>query len=303
MAELYPLRDFELLDKGSEFNSMEILDLITENEPLASLPNTFYLLQDAIEDPNSDFAKIGKIISIDPALTVRLLKIVNSAFYGYRNQIETVSHALGVVGTEQLMQLVLATSVVGQFKGIPADMINMEYFWRHSVACGLIARAINEVNEDTDGERYFVAGLLHDIGRLVMCLKVPDQFRVAMNFARKSGDRWHKAEAKYFGFDHGSVGGALLRSWNLPKRLQESVAHHHRPSSSKKYSHEASVIFLADHISHEILDNSNDEFVRGEIDPTIWKKLNLKESIHKSIIKEKVYFQLEEVSQVFLQST
>jgi putative nucleotidyltransferase with HDIG domain len=282
---------------------MEIQDLISENEPLASLPNTFYLLQEAMEDPDSDFAKIGKIISIDPALTLRLLKIVNSAFYGYSNQIETVSHALGVVGTEQLMQLVLATSVVGQFKGIPKDMINMEYFWRHSVACGLVARTISEMNNETDGERYFVAGLLHDIGRLVMCLKIPDQFRIAMDFARNSGDRWYKAEAKYFGFDHGGVGGALLRSWNLPKRLQESVAHHHNPSAAKNYGHEAAVIFLADHISHEIIHGQDEENLRGKINPTAWKRLNLQEATHKPIIKEKVYFQLEEVSQVFLQTT
>jgi len=282
---------------------MEIHDLISENEPLASLPNTFYLLQDEVEDPNSDFARIGKIISMDPALTLRLLKIVNSAFYGYRNQIETVSHALGVVGAEQLIQLVLATSVVGQFKGIPKDMINMEYFWRHSVACGLVARTISEMSNETDGEKYFVAGLLHDIGRLVMCLKIPDQFRIAMDFARKSGDRWYKAEAKYFGFDHGGVGGALLRAWNLPKRLQESVAHHHNPSTAKSYSHEAAVIFLADHISHEIVHDQDEEHIRGEIDPSAWKRLNLQEATHKSIIKEKVYFQFEEVSQVFLQTT
>jgi putative nucleotidyltransferase with HDIG domain len=282
---------------------MEIQDLISGNEPLASLPNTFYLLQDAVEDSNSDFAQIGKIISIDPALTLRLLKIVNSAFYGYRNQIETVSHALGVVGTEQLIQLVLATSVVGQFKGIPKDMINMEYFWRHSVACGLVARAISEINSETDGEKYFVAGLLHDVGRLVMCLKIPDQFRIAMDFARKSGDRWYKAEAKYFGFDHGGVGGALLRAWNLPKRLQESVAHHHNPSAAKNYGHEAAVIFLADHISHEIVNDQDEDHSRGEINTSAWKRLNLEEATHKSIIKEKVYFQFEEVSQVFLQTT
>jgi putative nucleotidyltransferase with HDIG domain len=282
---------------------MEIHDLISENEPLASLQNNFYLLQDAVEDPNSDFVQIGKIISMDPSLTIRLLKIVNSAFCGYRNQIETVSHALGVVGTEQLMQLVLETSVIGQFKGIPKDMINMEYFWRNSVAFGLVARTISEMNNEADGERYFVAGLLHDIGRLVMCLKIPDQFRIAMDFARNSGDRWYKAEAKYFGFDHGGVGGALLRSWNLPKRLQESVAHHHNPSAAKNYSHEAAVIYLADHISHEIIHDRDDEHPRGEINPSAWKRLNLREATHKSIIKEKVYFQLEEVSQVFLQTT
>ncbi|MBC8282706.1 MAG: HDOD domain-containing protein [Nitrospinae bacterium] len=282
---------------------MEILDLITENEPLASLPNSYYLLQEAMEDPNSDFVQIGKIISVDPALTVRLLQIVNSAFYGYHNKIETVTHALGVVGTEQLMQLVLATSVVGQFKGIPADMINMEYFWKHSVACGLVARAIHEINNDDDGERYFVAGLLHDIGKLVMCLKIPDQFRIAMDFARKSGDRWYKAEAKYFGFDHGGVGGALLRAWNLPERLQESVAHHHNPVAAKNYAHEAAVIFLADHISHEIIDSPDGENPRCEVKPSVWQILHLQEGIHKSIIKEKVFLQLEEVTQVFLQTS
>jgi len=152
-------------------------------------------------------------------------------------------------------------------------------------------------------EAEFGAGLLHDIGRLVMCLKIPDQFCIAMDFARKSGDRWYKAEAKYFGFDHGGVGGALLRSWNLPKRLQESVAHHHNPSAAKNYGHEAAVIFLADHISHEIVHGQDEEHSRGEINPAAWKRLNLQEATHKSIIKEKVYFQLEEVSQVFLQTT
>jgi HD-like signal output (HDOD) protein len=99
---------------------------------------------------------------------------------------KTVSHALGVVGTEQLMQLVLATSVVGQFKDIPNHMTNMEYFQRHTVTCKLVARTISEMKNETDGERYFVAGLLHVIGRLVMYLKVSDQFRIAMDFARKS---------------------------------------------------------------------------------------------------------------------
>ena len=80
---------------------------------------------------------------MDPSLTLHLLKIVNSAFYGFRGEIESVCHAMGVVGTEQLMQLVLATTVVEQFEGIPKDLMDMKYFWKHSVACGLSARAIN----------------------------------------------------------------------------------------------------------------------------------------------------------------
>ena len=95
---------------------------------------------------------------MDPSLTPRLLKIVNSAFYGFRGEIESVFHAMGVVGTEQMMQLVLATTVVEQFKGIPKDLVDMEYFWKHSVSCGLAARAIHQACGEYNGGKYFFGG-------------------------------------------------------------------------------------------------------------------------------------------------
>jgi HD-like signal output (HDOD) protein len=280
---------------------IDIHDLVNENEPLASLPNTFYKLREVVADPACDFDDISEIISIDPSLTLRLLKIVNSAFYGFRGEIDTVSHALGVVGTEQLMQLVLATTVVGQFKGV--DMIDMDYFWKHSVACGLSARAIHQARGEYDGERFFVAGLLHDIGRLVMCLKAPDQLRVVLDFAQKSGDRWHMAEAKYFGFDHGAVGGALLRAWSLPKSLQEAVAHHHFPASAKNFPLEAATIHLADNISHQIVAESDNSDNRVSNEKGAWDAVQLSEEVHLEQIIEQVATQLEDVSQIFLQTT
>ena len=131
---------------------IDIQDLINENEPLASLPNTFYKLREVVDDPGCDFDDIAEIISVDPSLTPRLLKIVNSAFYGFRGEIESVFHAMGVVGTEQLMQLVLATTVVEQFKGIPKDLVDMEYFWKHSVSCGLAAELFIKHVENTIGK-------------------------------------------------------------------------------------------------------------------------------------------------------
>jgi putative nucleotidyltransferase with HDIG domain len=279
---------------------IDIHDLINENEPLASLPNTFYKLREMVDDPSCDFDDIAGIISIDPSLTLRLLKIVNSAFYGFRGEIETVSHALGVVGTEQLMQLVLATTVVRQFKGI--DMIDMGYFWKHSIACGLSARAINEARGEHDRERFFVAGLLHDIGRLVMCLRAPDQLRIVLDFARKSGDRWYKAEAKYFGFDHGAVGGALLRAWHLPERLQEAVAHHHFPSSAQNFPLEAAIVHLADRISHTIVIGSDSHAENCLHEKGLWDAVQLSEDLHLQQIIEQTEAQLEEVSQIFLQT-
>ncbi|MBT3922026.1 MAG: HDOD domain-containing protein [Nitrospina sp.] len=281
---------------------IDIQDLISANEPLASLPNTFYKLREVVSNPNCDFDDIAEIISLDPSLTLRLLKIVNSAFYGFRGEVETIPHAMGIVGTEQLMQLVLATTVVGQFKNIPKDMVNMEYFWKHSVACGLAARAINEVREANEGESIFVAGLLHDVGRLVMCLKVPDQLKIVLDFAKKSGDRWYKAEAKYFGFDHGGVGGALLRTWNLPKKLQEAVAHHHFPASAKNYPQEAAIVNLADRISHHIVLDSDHDSQNFSSEKEAWDAVQLSEDFHLPQILEQTISQFEEVSEIFLQT-
>jgi HD-like signal output (HDOD) protein len=282
---------------------VDIEDLISENEPLASLPNTFYKLREVVADPNCDFDDIAEIIGIDPSLSLRLLKIVNSAFYGFRGEVDTISHAMGIVGTEQLMQLVLATTVVGQFKGIPKDMVDMDYFWRHSVACGLSARAIHQARGEHDGESIFLAGLMHDIGRLVMCLKVPDQLKLVISFAQKSGDRWYKSEAKYFGFDHGGVGGALLRAWGLPKKLQEAVAHHHFPSSAKNFPIEAATINLADRISHQIVLDPERNIEQFSYEKSSWDAVQLSEDTHLQQIIEKTEIQLEEVSQIFLQTT
>ena len=280
---------------------IDIQSLIGANEPLASLPNTFHKLQEVIADPDSGFDDIAEVIYVDPSLTLRLLRIVNSAFYGFRGEVETIYHALGIIGTEQLMQLVLATTVIGQFKDIPKDMMDLEYFWRHSVACGLSARAIQEARGEQDGEVLFVAGLLHDIGRLVMCLKAPDQLKVVISFAQKSGDRWYKAEAKYFGFDHGGVGGALLRTWGLPVRLQEAVAHHHFPASAENFSLEAATVHLADRISHQIVSGSDDPIKKLLLDKNVWDAVHLSEDLHLQQIIEKTEEQFEEVCNIFLQ--
>ena len=281
---------------------IDIQDLISKNEPLASLPNTFYKLREVVADPDCDFDDIAEVISVDPSLTLRLLKIVNSAFYGFCGEIETISHALAVVGTGQLMQLVLATTVVEQFKGIPKDLMDMKRFWKHSVACGLSARAIHQARGEHDGESIFVAGLLHDIGRLVMCLKVPDQLKLVIDFAGKSGDRWHKAEAKYFGFDHGAVGGALLRAWNLPKKLQEAVAHHHFPTSADNFPQEAAVVHLADRISHQIISGPDHDMEEYAYEKSAWDAVQLSEDLHLQQIIEQAEAQFEEVSQIFLQT-
>ena len=154
-----------------------------------------------------------------------------------------------------------------------------------------------------DGEIFFVAGLPHDIDRLVMCLKAPDQLRVVLDFAKKSGDRWHKAEAKYFGFDHGAVGRALLRAWNLPKISQEAFAHHNFPTSAQNFPLEAATVHLADNISHHVVAEPDSDDNRFCTEKCSWEAVQLSEDLHLEQIIEQVETQFEDVSQVFLQPT
>ncbi len=281
--------------------AMEIDELIKGSEQLATLPEIYYQLNEAIHDPDCTFDDIGEIISIDTSLTARLLRIVNSAFYGFSSQVETVSHALTIIGTDQLTQLVLASSVMTRFKGIPGDLVNLEKFWQHSLACGLASRALATLGGEYNVERYFVAGLLHDVGRLVMCLKIPDQVREIVERAQRNGQPLHEEEQRALGFDHAELGGRLIKSWFLPERLEEAVMHHHEPQKAANFPEEAAIVNLGNSIAHAMGLGESGETVPPALNPKSWETIGLPESLYLAMVKDKVEQQFEDVVQVFFQ--
>lgn len=281
---------------------MNITELIQGDNQLATLPEVFYKLNAAIEDPGCTFDDIGEIISIDPALTARLLKIVNSAFYGFSTQVETITHALTIIGTDQLTQLVLATAVMNQFKGIPGDLLDVNSFWRHSITAGLAARSIAALSGEYNVERFFVAGLLHDVGRLVFCLKAPDETAEILNNAEASQKPLYEEEQAVFGFDHAELGGQLLKEWKLPERLIEGVACHHFPQKALSHPEEAAVVNLADAIAYSLRLGSSGETFVPVMEPKSWESMGLPESLYLPMIKDKIDQQFEDVVHVFLQT-
>jgi len=132
-------------------------DLIGEEDEIVfSLPKIYFELREALNDSDKTFQDLGDIISFDPALSARLLKIVNSPFYGFPSKIDTISHAISIIGRDQLTDLALATLVIYQFRGIPNSLFNMEKFWRHSIACGVTARSIAEFRSEKNAERFYL---------------------------------------------------------------------------------------------------------------------------------------------------
>jgi HD-like signal output (HDOD) protein len=280
---------------------MEIQELFSADVQIPSLPDVYYKFKEAMDNPEGSFEEISDIIATDPGLSVRLLRIVNSAYFGFPSKIETISHAIGVVGLEQLNNLVISTVIMERFKGIPDSVMNMDSFWRHSVACGLAAKIISSHSGEVNTEKFFVAGMLHDIGRLIIALTVP--FNILSVFMRCKSENisLHESEKDIMGFTHADIGKHLLKTWGLPVFLQEVVGDHHQPGKNPNFAKEASIVHVADHIVNTLtLGDSGESPFPFPMNQTAWKKLELRisrEGLGKEISKD-----INSTLQVFLQA-
>ncbi|PIQ96593.1 MAG: phosphohydrolase [Nitrospinae bacterium CG11_big_fil_rev_8_21_14_0_20_56_8] len=209
-------------------------------------PTIFFRLQNALANPNTSFKEFSVIIEKDPALTVRLLKIVNSPMYGFSEEVQTIEHALNIIGTEQLSELALATSVARQFTGIPRGLVDMDSFWRHAMGCGLAARFIAQQRKQENLESYYTAGMLQNMGSLILFQKFPQQCVEIMRRCRETKEQIFDVEREILGASHAKLGGTLLKKWNLPGRLVEPVLYHHRPALAKEYPIATAIVHVAD---------------------------------------------------------
>ncbi len=261
-------------------------DLLRGYLEVSSLPMIYYRIDEVISRPNTSMADIGKIVGQDPGLTVRLLRLANSAFYHFPTKIETITQALVVIGTQQLRELVLATSIVNLFQGIPKDLVNMESFWRHSIACGLAARMMATYRHEANVERYLIAGMVHDVGRLIMYKKIGDLSRSALIHSRTSGKPLYLAEKEVIGFDHGQIGRLLLQSWNLPQSLEEAVAFHHRPNLADHFPMEAATVHLADIMVNALQWGTSGAHLVPPLESSAWDLLGLPPNVLPSLLKD-----------------
>src|SRR5208337_952026 len=266
--------------------SIQLDSLIRDNIKIFSPPEVFLRLNNVVNNLRSSVTDIGNIISEDQGLTARILKIANSTLYGFPSKIETISQAVLIIGSKQIRDLTLATSVVRIFKGIPEDLINMETFWRHSIACGVIARIIAGYRREPNVETFFTGGILHDIGRLIMYTKMPDECRKILSRVGKEPQLLFKAERESLGYDHTDVGGLLLKEWKLPQTPTEAIAYHHNPDKASQYPVEAAATHIADILAHAMQLGSSGEKYVPHISEEAWAKLSFQTSMLPFLFKQ-----------------
>ena len=173
--------------------------VVNREMELASLPNIFLQISESLNNPRSSAAYVAEVISKDVALAAKLLRMVNSPFYGFAQKIDTLSRAVTIVGTNQLTNLAMGLSVISAFEDVPEKFFTLKGFWMHSVACGIVARLLAAKAGLEGDEKFFVAGLLHDIGRLVMIRNHPAPTTEVLRLAASGRKALVDVEAQLWG--------------------------------------------------------------------------------------------------------
>lgn len=252
---------------------------------LPEVPSLVFELNEIIADPMSSAGAIGQVVNKSPSLAATLLRIVNSAFYGFRSKIDSISRAVTLIGSKEVSNLALGITIMETFRGIPKEIMDVASFMEHNLACGVVARILAAHGKIAHSEQLFVSGMLHDIGRLVLCKYFPEIFQQTLAEAAREGRSLIKSEQALLGCTHALLGKKLLNKWKLPYALENNVFYHHQPSSSPS-PETAAVIQMADMIVHGMgVGTSGEQIVPG-FDSKAWERLNLPSSALRSLIKQ-----------------
>ncbi len=260
--------------------------LVASASEFAILPTVYFKVDEAINDPCKSNHHLSQIINEDAVLAAKLLRIANSALFNFPSRIDTISRAITVIGTQQLRDMVLSCSVIKTFNHLPADLVDMDSFWRHSMATAVAARLLATYCKELNVERYFVAGLLHDIGQLVLFSEIPDLICEVIQKARSMQLLLQDVELDMVGFTHADVGALLMKSWQLPECLEETVGYHHMPDSAKVSIKEVAIVHVADLMTTALQLGRSGEFYAPELNNEAWQSLGLSANVIPLIIQQ-----------------
>ena len=213
---------------------------------LPTLPSVVHEIVKIVDSPTTSASDLNRAISIDQALSAKVLKLVNSAFYGFPKKIDTLTHAIVILGFNTVRSLALSISMLDFFsrRGVH-HQLNYTEFWRHSIGVSVLSRYIAKGAFPAIAEECLVAGLLHDIGILILDQFLPSDFSEALETMKNEQIELYKAEQKTLGIDHCRVGRLLAEKWNMPDALLYPIAYHHDPLPSRDFYPITAVVHAA----------------------------------------------------------
>ncbi len=222
-------------DKKAEFRKA-----LREVKNLPTLPGIVSKLSRMAEDPDTTTEQMGKLISKDHILSAKLLKLVNSAFYGFPQKSSSLSSAIILLGFNVIKSLIISASIFELMESSDLEL------WEHSLGTAVVANVMAKRLGISDPEEVSTAGLIHDIGKVAIKMELPDEYDKIVNLVEMKQISVREAELMVLGLDHAEVGGWLAKSWFLPKKLVEPIAHHHGPKKAEEETLACAILHFSD---------------------------------------------------------
>ncbi len=267
----------------------KVKQVVSNIRNLPTPPIVFHQIQKVMNDPNVSATHVAAILAEDPAMSVKVLKLTNSAFYGLAREIDSVKHAVVIVGLDAIKNLVLSASVLDMFKGKEIDQEFHEKHWRHSLATGFCCRILAKKLRSRgmiSPDSAFSSGLLHDIGKIVISMFLPNECQLVKNEREndtQSAD--YEIEEKVLGYNHAQIGGILAMQWKLPSLLGESISFHHQPQLSEAQNPTPYIVNIANHIAKMTFYERDEKHLIGTLDPQIKEYMEFDDSLVEEVIE------------------
>jgi len=248
--------------------------LVERVQGLPTLPSMLHNINQMILNPRTSAKEVAQVISVDPSLTAKVLRVVNSSFYGFPNRITTISHAIVILGFNTIKSIVLSSTIFDVFrKGAKPTDFDRAEFWKHSIGCGSAAKVIGRRLGYPMLEELFIAGLLHDVGKIVMDQFLPEKFAEVLELVKAKNLLIAEAESQVLGATHADIGAWLFERWNLSRGLIETVRCHHNPALAAESPKFAEIIHVADVLVRALRFGNGGDSRIPTIDPSAWKSL------------------------------
>ncbi len=255
----------------------ELIDLLDNLTDMPSLPTVVAQLTRLIADPKTTAAEINSALSSDPALVGRILKLVNSSFYGFSRRITTITNAVVILGFNQIRNLALSAFIFDSFAAGPGTgAFDMKAFWRHCIGSAFLAAQLAKHLDAKLEEDAFICGLLHDLGKFVMVQKAPDHLALVTRVVEEKDVLFYEAEAEALGYNHAILGAMVMENWKLPVNMVNVVRHHHAPMQAPEGSRRlACAVGMADIVARALLMGNGGDAKIPLLTKEVWEEMRL----------------------------
>ena len=250
--------------------------ILTDISNLPTLPTVYTSLSEAMENPRTSTDSLAKIISTDQASSFKILKIVNSPFYGFRGKIDTISQAIIYLGFNEVRNIIFALSIISAFsKDKNLKQFSPVDFWAHSIAVGIATRMIGIAIGEKNIENFFLGGVFHDIGKLIFFEYAAADYLKVISIVNSKNCSIKDAEKEVFGIDHSKAGQIVSEKWKLPISIQNVIYYHHQGQVKKENNSLVAAVHVADIVARILeLGYAGDDLI-PEPNIKVWDVLKL----------------------------